>query len=201
MYILSSTDRMFRSIRTLQCGWKPGSKPIQLYVRLSLRPLGQQAYLWVREFLRYYVVTAAAVWLHFYTLSATRVLNSFEELCIMWAAADNSFTRVLNPHGGPYILSYIYIYIYIYIKLHITQNTQHHKISFSYLYIYIHTYQCMRVCVCDCMHVWVRVCFNTYIYIYVYITKQTFHICTYTYIYMVYLISFQTFLYRHLKLS
>ena len=34
--------------------------------------------------------------------------NSFEELCIMWAAAENSFTRVLNPHGG----TYIYIYIY-----------------------------------------------------------------------------------------
>ena len=33
---------------------KPGSKPIQLYVRLSLRPLGQQAYhVWLRELLRY----------------------------------------------------------------------------------------------------------------------------------------------------
>ena len=62
----------------------PESKPIQLYVRLSLRPLGQQAYhVWLREFLRYYVVTAAAVCLHFHTLSATKVLNSFEELCIM----------------------------------------------------------------------------------------------------------------------
>ena len=80
---------------------KLGSKPIQLYVRLSLRPLGQQAYhVWLREFLRYYVVTAAAVCLHFYTLSATRVLSSFEELCIMRAAAENSFTGVLNPHGG-----------------------------------------------------------------------------------------------------
>ena len=63
---------------------KPGLKPIQLYVRLRLRLLGQQAYnVWLRKFLRYYVVTAAAVCLHFYTLSATRVLNSFEELCIM----------------------------------------------------------------------------------------------------------------------
>ena len=45
---------------------KPGSKPIQLYARLRLRPLGQQAYhVWLREFLRYYVVTAAAVCLHF----------------------------------------------------------------------------------------------------------------------------------------
>ena len=30
----------------------------------------------------------------FYTLSATRELNSFEELCIMRAAAENSFTRM-----------------------------------------------------------------------------------------------------------
>ena len=51
---------------------KPGSKPIQIYVRLSLRPLGEQAYhVWQREFLRFYLVTAAAVCLHFYTLSAT----------------------------------------------------------------------------------------------------------------------------------
>ena len=74
---------------------KPGSKPIQLYVRLSLRSLGQQAYhIWLWEFLRYYVVTATAVCLHFYTLSATRVPNSFEELCIMWAAAENSFIYI-----------------------------------------------------------------------------------------------------------
>ena len=85
---------------------KPGSKTIQLYVRLGLRPLGQQAYhVWLREFLRYYIVTTAAVCLHFYTLSATRVLNSFEELCIMRAAAENAFTRVLNPHRGAYISS------------------------------------------------------------------------------------------------
>ena len=83
---------------------KPGSKPIHLYVRLSLRLLGQHTYhVWLRELLRYYVVTAAAVCLHFHTLSATRVLNSFEELCIMRAAAENSFSRVLNPHGGAYI--------------------------------------------------------------------------------------------------
>ena len=90
---------------------KPGSKSFQLYVRLCLRPLGQQAYrIWLREFLRYYVITAAAICLHFYTLSAARGLNSFEELCIMRAADENSFTRVLNPHWGG-----LYIYIYIYI--------------------------------------------------------------------------------------
>ena len=29
------------------------------------------------------------------------MLNSLEELYITLAAADNSFARVLNPHGGP----------------------------------------------------------------------------------------------------
>ena len=88
---------------------KLGSKPIQLYIRLSLRPLSQQAYhVWLREFLRYYVVTAAAVCLYFHTLSATRVLNSFEELCIMRAAAENSFTRVLNPRGGKRPLKFLF---------------------------------------------------------------------------------------------
>ena len=32
------------------------------------------------------------------------MLNSFEELCIMLAAADNSFAREFNPHGGAYIV-------------------------------------------------------------------------------------------------
>ena len=74
---------------------KLGLKPIQLCIRLSLRPLGQQAYhVWLKEFLRYYVVTAAAICLHFYTLLATRVLNSFEEFCIMQAVGKNSFTRL-----------------------------------------------------------------------------------------------------------
>ena len=87
--------------------WKPGSKPIQLYVRLSLRPLGQQAYhVWLRELLRHLCSNSSVrLFTFFNTLSATRVLNSFEELCIMRAAAENSFTRVLNSHGGAYILS------------------------------------------------------------------------------------------------
>ena len=51
--------------------------------------------------LRYFILAtaAAAAFVYiFYTLSATRVLNSFEELCIMLAAAENSFARELNPH-------------------------------------------------------------------------------------------------------
>ena len=90
---------------------KMGSKPVQLYVRLSIIPLGQQAYHVGSGIIKSYVVTAAATFVLFtiYTLPDIRVLNSFEELCIIWAAADNSFARVLNPHGG----AYIYIYIYM----------------------------------------------------------------------------------------
>ena len=62
---------------------KLGSKPAPLYKALSSS---------VRLFT-------------FYTLPDTRVLNSFEELCIMRAAAVNSFARLLNPNGGAYILS------------------------------------------------------------------------------------------------
>ena len=50
---------------------KLGSKPVQLYARLHLRPLGPTSVpRWLREFFRYYVATAvaaASVCLHFYT--------------------------------------------------------------------------------------------------------------------------------------
>ena len=62
--------------------------------------------------LRYFIFRnrSSSLCLHFFnTLSATRVLTSFKELCIKLAAAGNSFARELNPHGG----AYIYIYIYI----------------------------------------------------------------------------------------
>ena len=40
------------------------------------------------------------------------MLNSFEELCIMWKSAVNSFTRVLNSRGETYFFAHIWIYIY-----------------------------------------------------------------------------------------
>ena len=84
--------------------FKPGSKPAQLYVRLSIIPLSQQADHISSGIIRYYVV--AFICLHFALLD-TRVLNSSEELCIMRVAAINSFARVLNSCGGAYILSSI----------------------------------------------------------------------------------------------
>ena len=99
-FVLSDLFRVARDVGRS----KPESKPIQLYVRLSLRPFGQQAYdVWLRELLRYLCSNSSSrLFLHFYTLSATRVFNSFEELCIMRAVAENFFT-----HWGVYILSSI----------------------------------------------------------------------------------------------
>ena len=121
--MLSSTD-CFVVSQFFGVAWhvgrlKLGSRPTQLYVRLSIIPLRQQVYhLFVaashqtRLDTRSYHVSqeiimyeeAAFVCLH-YTLPDTRVLNSFEELCIMWAAGVNSSARVLNPHWRAYILS------------------------------------------------------------------------------------------------
>ena len=86
---------------------KLGSKLAQLYI--SIRPLDQQVY---HVGLGNYKVlcsnSSCSVRLFtFYNLPDTRVLNSFEELCIMQAAAKNSFTIMFNPHGGAYILSSI----------------------------------------------------------------------------------------------
>ena len=77
---------------------KLGSKPAQLYVRLSIISRSQQANHVSSGIIRHYVV--AFICLHFALLD-NGVINSFEELCIMRVAAVISFTM------------YIYIYIYI----------------------------------------------------------------------------------------
>ena len=101
---------------------EPAPKPVQLYARLWFRPLVHQAdNIGQGNFKVFLFLAAAAAFVYiFYTLSATRVLNSFEELCITLAAAGNSFARELNPHGGAYIvihrqtasLHHILIYMY-----------------------------------------------------------------------------------------
>ena len=71
---------------------KLGSKPAQLYIRFSIRPLGQQAYY---IGLGNYKVSCSNSSSHVClstssTLPNTRMLNSFKELYIMRAAAENS---------------------------------------------------------------------------------------------------------------
>ena len=62
-FVVSQLFRVARNVGRL----KLGSKPVQLYVRLTIRPLGQQAYHVGKRTMRYYVATAAAafVCLHF----------------------------------------------------------------------------------------------------------------------------------------
>ena len=71
-------SRLFSVTRYVGC-FKLGLKPAQLYVRLSIVPLSQQSTYVNSGIVRHYVV--AFVCLHF-ALPDTRVLNSFEELCI-----------------------------------------------------------------------------------------------------------------------
>ena len=65
---------------------KTGLKPVQLYVRMCFRPLVHQADHVgqgnFKVFLFLETAAAAFVYIFFNTLSATRVLNSFEELRI-----------------------------------------------------------------------------------------------------------------------
>ena len=113
MYSHPQTDcfvlsELFSVARHAGCS-KPGSKPVQLYVRLCFRPLVHQVdHVGLgnfKVFLFLETAAAAAFVYIFYTLSATRVLNSFEELCITLAVAGNFFARELNPHGGAYIFN------------------------------------------------------------------------------------------------
>ena len=107
IYILSSTDRLFRCIITLQCGYtrrtlEAGIETRKTFVRLSIRPLGQQAYHVGKGIIRFYAATAAAAFicLHFipYRIPEYSICSKSFALC----------------ERQPNI--YIYIYIYIYIR-------------------------------------------------------------------------------------
>ena len=56
---------------------KPGSKPAQLYVRISIRTLSQTSL--PRQLGNYKVLNSSVRLFTFYTVPDTRVLNSFEE--------------------------------------------------------------------------------------------------------------------------
>ena len=77
--------------------FKLGLNPAQLYVRFGIITLSHQLIYISTGMIRHYVV--AFVCLHF-ALPDTRMLHSFEELCITWEAAVNSFARVLNSPEG-----------------------------------------------------------------------------------------------------
>ena len=127
IYILSSTDRQFRCITTLQLtkhtgGFKLGSKPAKLYSRLDIFLLSHFDDIRQLRNLTHFVLTF--VCLHF-TQSDTGVLNSLEELCNTQVAAVYSFARVyivsqffsVARHAGSLKLGSKNVYICIYILL------------------------------------------------------------------------------------
>ena len=84
---------------------KPGSKPIQLYVRLNLRQLGQQAYhVWLRELFRYLCSNSSSRLFPFLYPLGYQSAQFCQRALYYAKAVENSFTRVLNPHGGAYIV-------------------------------------------------------------------------------------------------
>ena len=82
-FVISLVISLFSVARHDGC-LKLGSKPAQFYVKLSIRPLGQQVY--HVSLGNYKVLCSNSSSVHLFTFSTlpdTRVLNSFEELCIV----------------------------------------------------------------------------------------------------------------------
>ena len=81
---------------------KLGSKPTQLYVRFSIRPLGQQAYHVGKGIIRYYAAATA--------------LNNLQGLMCHKTPTDptdlSDFRLYMHIHIHAYEIIYIYIYIY-----------------------------------------------------------------------------------------
>ena len=80
---------------------KSGSKPIQLYVRLSLRPLGQQAdYVGKGNFLRYSCSNSSSVRLFTFFYPVGYQSAQFFRRALHYASGSRQFfARVLTPIG------------------------------------------------------------------------------------------------------
>ena len=87
-----------------------------------------------------FLETAAAAFVYiFYTLSATRLLNSFEELCITLAAAGNS--SYTYNHVNKYLSICMHVYITILCNhIHIYACIHTHTHTHIHIYIYIYSY-------------------------------------------------------------
>ena len=151
---------------------KLGSKPAQLYVRLSIRPLGQQAYhVGLRDNKVLCSNLKSCIHLFtFYTLPDARVLDSFEELrSQVWPVVKCDI----------YIYTYIYIYIYTYIYIYIHIYIYIYVYMYIYIYVYIYTYMYIYICIYIYMYIYICIYIDIYMYIYVYI-----YICIYIYMYI-----------------
>ena len=103
-FVLSELFSVARHVRRS----KPGSKPIQLYVRVSLRPFGQQAYqVWLRELLRYLSSNSSSRLFTFLYPIGYQSAEFFWR-ALHYASGDRKFL-----HQSARVQLYIYIYIYI----------------------------------------------------------------------------------------
>ena len=82
---------------------KLGSKPTQLYVRLSIRPLGQQAYHVGKGIIKYYVATATHEYLfgklvlqinYYWVMSL--ILTGFPILLVLCLVNENYYEHLKN---------------------------------------------------------------------------------------------------------
>ena len=121
---------------------KPGSKPVQLYVRLCFRPLVHKENFKVFLFLE----TAAAAFVYIsYTLSATRVLNSFEVKLRL------KIDLVSFPARAEGLVK-IYIYIYIYMCVHVYIICIMPFMSTN-MYVNFQSYIDLNILKCTCAYV------------------------------------------------
>ena len=88
--------------------FKMRSKPAQIYVRLRIMSIRRLVTYIILGIITHYILAFVCL---YFALPDTRVLNSFEELCIMRMAAINSFVRVLNtpPGWGVYIVIHRFV--------------------------------------------------------------------------------------------
>ena len=126
---------------------KPGSKPIQLYVRLSLRPLGQQTYhVWLRELLRYLFSNSSSRLFTFfipYRLPECSILSKSFALCERRPKIPSALSYgdcVINP--GWRLMR---------IGCRTCFHTLYDEKEYTYIYIYIYLFICVCVCVCVCV--------------------------------------------------
>ena len=123
-FVLSELFSVARHVERL----KLGLKPIQLYVRLSLRPLGQQAYhVWLRELLRYLCSNSSIRLFTFlypigypsaqffrralhYASGGQKVIQTLYSDILLQKLAYNYINSYMCMHA------YVFVYIYIYMN-------------------------------------------------------------------------------------
>ena len=154
--ILSSIDRLFRCLTTLQCGLTRKTLEAGIETRPTLRQTfyhTSQPASEPRQLGNYKALNCSFRLFTFLSYGIP-VLNSFEELCIIRVAVVNSFTRVLNPRGGGVYIIINRQNVSLYHKTSGWPHTHTHTHTHIYIYMFVcmYVYVCVSVCVCVCVY-------------------------------------------------